>query len=202
VPAARALAILLIGNELSWFWWEATHGGFNIQNDLPLHLCDVACFTAAAALLTRNQLLVELTYFWGIAGTANGVFTPDIGAHFPTYPFFQYFIQHAAIPGAALFLVVGLRIYPRAWAGARAFALTFVLLVVDAFANLLTDGNYLFIRGVPPGGNILDLLGPWPWYIVWAGVLAAAIFAVLELPFRISFRERGRSRIAPYPPPT
>ncbi len=129
---------------------------------------------------------------------------PDIGAHFPTYPFFQYFIQHAGIPGAALFLVVGLRLYPRPWAGARAFALVFVLLVVDAFANLLTDGNYLFIRSVPPGGNILDLLGPWPWYIVWAGVLAAAIFAGLELPFRIrnGGRERGRSRTAPYPPPT
>ena len=120
VPAARALAILIAVNEISWFaveWWD---GVFNLQNDLPLHLCDVAALIAVAALWTGRHLLVELTYFWGIAGTANGVLTPDIGDHFPTYPFFQYFIQHAAIPGAALFLVVGLRIYPRQWAAGSA----------------------------------------------------------------------------------
>jgi len=200
VPAARALAILIAVNELSWFaveWWE---GVFNLQNDLPLHLCDVAALIAVAALWTRRQLLVELTYFWGIAGTANGVLTPDIGDHFPTYPFFQYFIQHAAIPGAALFLVVGLRIYPRQWAAVRVFGLSVGLLVLDAFANLLTNGNYLFLRSVPPGSNVLDLLGPWPWYIVGAALLAGVIFAVLELPFRIVDRERARSRISPYPP--
>ena len=200
VPAARALAILIAVNELSWFaveWWE---GVFNLQNDLPLHLCDVAALIAVAALWTGRQLLVELTYFWGIAGTANGVLTPDIGDHFPTYPFFQYFIQHAAIPGAALFLVVGLRIYPRQWAAVRVFGLSVGLLVLDAFANLLTNGNYLFLRSVPPGSNVLGLLGPWPWYIVGAALLAGVIFAVLELPFRIVDRERARSRISPYPP--
>ena len=200
VPAARALAILIAVNEISWFaveWWD---GVFNLQNDLPLHLCDVAALIAVAALWTGRQLLVELTYFWGIAGTANGVLTPDIGDHFPTYPFFQYFIQHAAIPGAALFLVVGLRIYPRPWAAERAFGLSVGLLVLDAVANLLTNGNYLFLRSVPPGSNVLDLLGPWPWYIVGAALLAGVIFAVLELPFRIVGRERARSRISPYPP--
>ena len=200
VPAARALAVLIVVNELSWFAWEWWRGVFNLQNDLPLHLCDVAAFAAAAALWTRRPLLVELTYFWGIAGTANGVLTPDIGDHFPTYQFFQYFIQHAAIPGAALLLVIGFRIYPRPWAAVRVFGMSLGLLVVDAFANLLTNGNYLFLRSVPPGSNVLGLLGPWPWYIAGAAVLAAAIFAVLDLPFRIAGRERARSRISPYPP--
>jgi len=200
VPAARALAVLIVVNETSWFVWEAAHHAFTIQNDLPLHLCDVAAYISAVALWLRTPLLVELTYFWGIAGTANGVLTPDIGDHFPTYPFFQYFIQHAAIPGAALFLVVGLRIYPRQWAAVRVFGLSVGLLVLDAFANLLTNGNYLFLRSVPPGSNVLDLLGPWPWYIVGAALLAGVIFAVLELPFRIVDRERARSRISPYPP--
>ena len=158
VFAAWALAVLIVGNEVSWWVWELEHGGFNMQNDLPLHLCDVAAFVAAAALLTQRRLLVELTYFWGIAGTANGVLTPDIADHFPTYQFLQYFIQHAAIPGAALFLVVGLRIYPRPWASARVYGLSVGLLVVDAFANLLTDGNYLFLRSIPPVQN--KVVGP------------------------------------------
>ncbi|TMF06975.1 MAG: TIGR02206 family membrane protein [Chloroflexi bacterium] len=119
VPAARALAVLIVVNETSWFVWEAAHHAFTIQNDLPLHLCDVAAYISAVALWLRTPLLVELTYFWGIAGTANGVITPDIGNQFPSYLFFQYFIQHAAIPAAGLFLVVGLKIYPRPWAVPR-----------------------------------------------------------------------------------
>jgi hypothetical integral membrane protein (TIGR02206 family) len=195
VPAAYALAILIAGNELSWWVWESQHGGFNVQNDLPLHLCDVAAFVSAAALVTRRPMLVELTYFWGIAGTANGVLTPDIGDHFPSYQFLQYFIQHAAIPGAALFLVVGLRIYPRPWAAVRVFAFSVGLLLFDAFANLITDGNYLFLRTVPPGNNVLDLFGTWPWYIVGGAVLAAIVFAALDLPFRLG----GMRRQAPLP---
>jgi hypothetical integral membrane protein (TIGR02206 family) len=200
VPAARALAIIIVVNETSWFVWQAAHHVFTIQNDLPLHLCDVAAYISAIALWTRKPLLVELTYFWGIAGTANGVITPDIGNQFPSYLFFQYFIQHAAIPAAGLFLVVGLRIYPRPWAVPRVIGFSLALLVFDAFANLVTGGNYLFLRAVPPGSNLLSVLGPWPWYIFWGAIVAVVIFVVLDAPFRIGALARGRSKISPYPP--
>ena len=201
VPVSRALAILIAVNEASWFVWEGARGVFTIGWDLPLHLCDVAAYVSALALWLRTPILVELTYFWGIAGTANGVITPDIGDHFPTYPFFQYFIQHGAIPAAALLLVVGLKIYPRQWAVLRVIAFSLALLVIDAFANLLTNGNYLFLRSVPPGPNLLSVLGPWPWYIVWAAVVAIGIFVLLDAPFRIAGLARARSRTEQYPQP-
>jgi hypothetical integral membrane protein (TIGR02206 family) len=201
VPAARALAIVIVVNETSWFVWEGARHVFTVQQDLPLHLCDWAAYISAAALWFRTPLLVELTYFWGIAGTANGVLTPDIGDRFPTYPFFQYYVQHAAIPAAALFLVVGLRIYPRPWAVPRVIALSVALLVFDAFANLVTGGNYLFLRAVPPGPNLLTVLGPWPWYILWAAVVAIALFVLLDSPFRIFGPGRARSKSEPYQPP-
>jgi len=201
VPAARALAIVIVVNETSWFVWEAAHHAFTIQNDLPLHLCDVAAYISAVALWVRAPVLVELTYFWGIAGTANGVITPDIGSQFPSYLFFQYFIQHGAIPAAGLFLVVGLKIYPRRWAVPRVIAFSLGLLVFDAFANLVTNGNYLFLRSVPPGPNLLSALGPWPWYIFWGAIVAIAIFVVLDAPFRIFGPGRARSKTEPYQPP-
>jgi hypothetical integral membrane protein (TIGR02206 family) len=197
--AAGALAGLIVGNELGWILW-AWHGHiFSIQNNLPIFLCDVAGFIAAAALLTRQPFLVEVTYFWGIAGTANGVISPDIGDHFPSYPFLQYFVQHSAIPAASLFLVVGLRIYPRPCAAVRVFGLTVALVVFDAFVNLLTGGNYMFLRSVPPGQNLLDLFGPWPWYIIGGAGLGVVFLAVLDAPFRIADLVRDRSRTSPYP---
>jgi hypothetical integral membrane protein (TIGR02206 family) len=142
-----------------------------------------------------------MTYFWGIAGTANGIVSPDISNHFPEYQFFQYFLQHGAIPCAALFLVVGLKLYPRPWASAKALGLAAALMAVDAAVNLVTGGNYMFLRSVPPGGNLLDLFGPWPYYIAGGLLLAIVFFAILDAPFRISDLARARSRSAPYPPP-
>lgn len=197
--AAAALGVVILGNEIGWWVWEAGRGKFSVAYDLPLFPCDVAGFAAVIALWRRTPILVEVTYFWGIAGTVNGVITPDIGDHFPSYPFFQYFIQHGAIPAAGLFLVVGLKLYPRPWATMRMLGIAIVLLVVAGIANLLTDGNYLFLRSVPPGLNLLDLFGPWPWYIAGGAALAVLFFALLELPFRISGPGRARSRTSPYP---
>jgi hypothetical integral membrane protein (TIGR02206 family) len=199
--AAILLGVVIIGNEASWWVWQIAHHRFDIRQDLPLFPCDVIAFVAPLALWFRTRILVELTYFWGIAGTANGIVSPDIGNHFPEYEFFQYFLQHSAIPCASLFLVVGLRIAPRPWAAVKALGLAAGLAVVDAFANLLTDGNYMFLRSVPPGANLLDLFGPWPRYIAGGVLLAVAFFAILDAPFRISALARARSKTAPYPPP-
>ena len=199
--AAAGLALLIVGNEIGWWVWQLARGKFDFGYDLPLFPCDVAGFAAVFALLWRTPVLAEVTYFWGIAGTANGVISPSITDHFPSYPFFQYFIQHGAIPGAALFLVIGLKIHPRPWATLRMLGLAALLLVVDALANLLTNGNYLFLRSIPPGTNLLDLFGPWPWYIAGGAFLAVVFFGLLELPFRIAGPGRARSRSEPYPPP-
>src|SRR5690348_9994586 len=67
-PVSRALAMVLVVNESSWWAWLAIHGTYSLAYALPFQLCDLASFAAAAALWTRKPLLVELTYFWGIAG--------------------------------------------------------------------------------------------------------------------------------------
>jgi hypothetical integral membrane protein (TIGR02206 family) len=194
VPACRALAVLLVVNESSWWVWLAFHGGYGIAYALPLQLCDIGSVVAAAALWTRRPLLVELTYYWGLAGTLNGLLTPDLADHFPGYLYFQYFIAHGAIVAAALLLVVGLRIFPRAWAVARIFALTGGVLVVDAGVDLLTGGNYLYLRHPPGVRSLLDLFGPWPWYLLGATALALALFIALDLPFAIRRRLLGAQR--------
>jgi hypothetical integral membrane protein (TIGR02206 family) len=201
VPAARALAVVILVNEAAWWVWLGLNHAMSVSYALPLQLCDVAAAITALALWLRTPLLVELTYFWGIAGTANGLITPDISDHFPSFPFIQYFVQHGAIVGAALFLVVGLKITPRPWAVVRVYALTVGLLAIDALANLLTDGNYMYLRQTPGVKSVLNLMGPWPWYIVGAAILALVLFTLLDLPFRIGVLSRARSKSARYRPP-
>ena len=111
----RWMAVALVAVELSWWAYVAAGGvpGSELAYSLPLQLCDAAIFVAAAALWTRRQLIVELTYFWGLAGTIQALLTPDLPQHFPSYPYFQYYLAHGGVVAAALLLVIGLQIRPR-----------------------------------------------------------------------------------------
>jgi len=189
-PWLKVLAAVLVVDEVSWWVFLLGGGqpGSQVALSLPLQLCDVAIFIAAAALWTRQQLLVEVTYFWGLAGTIQALLTPDLPQHFPSYPYFQYYIAHGGVVAAALVLVVGLGQRPRRWAVARVAGLTVVYAALVGLVDAVTGADYMYLRSKPPSATLLDFLGPWPWYILSATVIAAFLFAILDAPFRL--RER------------
>ena len=41
----------------------------------------------------------------------------------------------------------------------------------------------MFLRHPPRQDSLLDLMGPWPWYIPAAAALALALFWLLDRPF-------------------
>jgi uncharacterized membrane protein YwaF len=43
----------------------------------------------------------------------------------------------------------------------------------------------MFLRSALPGGNLLDLFGPWPQSVFGGAVLTVLFFALLDLPFRL-----------------
>jgi uncharacterized membrane protein YwaF len=92
---------------------------------------------------------------------------------------------------ATLFLVVGLRQAPARGAAVRSFLLTAGYAAVVGAADVVTGGNYMFLRNPPPGVHTLfDVMGPWPRYLVVSALLGVVLFALLELPFRLR-RTRG-----------
>lgn len=184
-PWLRVFALVLVAAEVSWWFNLAAGGGSPGQRAqaLPLQLCDVAVFVTAAALWTRWPTLVELAYFWGLAGTIQGLITPDLPNHFPDFWFFQYYVVHGGIVAAALVMVVGLRIYPRRWAVLRVAAITVAYAAVLGLINAATGADYMYLRAKPSSASLLDVLGPWPWYVLTGTAIAFALFAVLDSPF-------------------
>ena len=184
----RGLAVILVADEVSWWVFLAAGGGESGQRSqpLPLQLCDVAIFVAAAALWTRNQLLVEITYFWGLAGTLQALLTPDLGTqHFPSYPYFQYYVAHGGVVAAALLLVAGMRLHPRPWAVAQVALVTIAYTGFVGLVDAATGADYMYFRSKPSSPTLLDELGPWPVYVLAASLIGVVLLAVLDAPFRI-----------------
>jgi uncharacterized membrane protein YwaF len=82
---------------------------------------------------------------------------------------------------ATCFLVLGWRIYPRTGAAWRAYRVTLGFVVIPAVADILTGGNYMYMRAKPEHNSLLSLMGPWPWYIGETAAVAAVMFLVLQL---------------------
>jgi hypothetical integral membrane protein (TIGR02206 family) len=189
-PWIKIFAVALVAVEASWWVYVAAGGvpGSQVVQSLPLQLCDVSILIAAAALWTRWPLLVELTYFWGLAGTIQALLWPDLPQAFPSYPYFQYYLAHGGVVAAALLLVVGLGLHPRRNAVIRIAALTLAYAVFVGVVDAVAGANYMYLRAKPPSPTLLDVMGPWPWYIAFAAVIGALLFTILDAPFRLASR--------------
>ena len=181
--ACIALAVILVGAEVSWLIYNERTSA-DLTSALPFQLCDAAIFIAAAALVLRSQLLVEVTYYWGLAGTIQAVITPDLPQHFPSFPFLQYYVAHGGIVAAALFLVVGLGQWPRRNSVLRVLLITILYALMVGAIDAATGANYMYLRSKPQSASLLDLFGPWPFYIGWAALVGATLLLILDAPFR------------------
>ena len=194
VGVARVLGLLLAADAVSYTIALLIAGQWSTRTSLPLALCNVAVVVGAIACWWRVALLVELTYFWGLAGTFQAVITPDLSVGFPHLVFFQYLIGHLGIVTAGLFLVVGVRIVPRPYSVGRVFAITLAYAAFVGLIDMLTGANYMFLRHPPGEWTLLRLLGPWPWYLLSACGVALVLFTLLDLPFWSGRRKDAERR--------
>jgi hypothetical integral membrane protein (TIGR02206 family) len=176
----------LMSYPLSLAAWMSLGRPMDIDNLIPLHLCDITAFIAGFAILTKRPLLCAMTYFWGLAATMQALLTPAISVGFPTWPFVMFFIQHFAIVGTALYLpiVEGWRPKQPFWKGPlEVYAWSVAYMALALLANWLLGTNFGFVTRPPDNPSLIDHLGPWPWYLLPMQVLALTLFTLLALPF-------------------
>lgn len=156
----------------------------SIQYNLPLHLCDLTVGVCALAIFTRHRFAAELCYYWGMVGAVQALLTPDLRLGFPALPFILFFLAHGLIVWTNVWLiwVEGLR--PRPGSVGRAFLALIAWSFIVGGINWLLKANYGYLCRRPAGASLLDLLGPWPWYIIVGELLAGLGFCLLYLPWR------------------
>jgi hypothetical integral membrane protein (TIGR02206 family) len=181
VPLGRALAVVMLAAFVTEQVTYAARGEWTARFNLPLQLTDAVTLVSIAALWRPSeQVLVELVYFWGLTASLQAVLTPDLDQRFPDVLYFTYFATHSGAVLAACLLVLGSRRLPRPGALWRVYGLTAAFTVLAAIGTVATGGNYMFLRRKPARGSLLDVLGPWPWYIATGAALGLVMFLALD----------------------
>lgn len=190
--ALRAAGWALLANSLFWTVWGFMPWAWNLEESLPLHYSDALRFLVPIALITQARWAVVVSWFWGLTLNLQSVLTPDLN-YFVWVPleFAQYWIAHGAGILAPVVLVWGLGFRPT-WRGyGLAYAATLLWAGIAVTGNALTGANYGYLNRAPAGPSVLDLLGPWPQYLLVEAVLIASAWALMTLPWVLIDRRAG-----------
>jgi hypothetical integral membrane protein (TIGR02206 family) len=153
---------------------------------LPMHLCDWALFATAVALWWRAPRCFELAYFWGLAGTVQGLITPDLDPTLAVWRQVAFFVIHAGIVVGVLFLVFATGMRPTPASLLRVLWWSELYLISALTVNALTGYNYGFLSHPPATPSLLDRFPTEPWlYVAMFNAVALVAFALLYLPWWI-----------------
>ena len=192
----RALAAVIFAAWAGEYVADLVTGIWTIQYDLPLQLTDTISVVSVVALWTRRPALAELVYLWALSASLQATITPDLAWTFPSIFYFTFFIYHEGAIVGGLVLVFGSGLYPRRGAWWRTFTATLCVAVCAGTADALIRGaDYMFLASKPPYGSLLNVMGPWPWYIVTVAALAIAMLLVLQVAARAVGRRDRRAVI-------
>lgn len=190
VVFSRAFAAVLTAYTVTMLVYRSVPGNFDVHISLPVHLSDLAWMVAVIALWTRAHWATALTYYWGLTLNPQAILTPALDSpDFPHIDFIDLWVQHILVLWAALYLIWG-RGGSVHWGSYRLAMVVTVTWALVAFAlNSRLGTNYGFLNGKPDHPSILDLFGPWPWYLLVEFLIIAVVWALITWPWTI----RGQS---------
>ena len=158
-------------------------GEYDYTEDLPLDFCNLAALIAPLLIWKPNRYWFQVVAYLVLAGTLNGVLTPDLPEAFPHYSFFKYWLVHGGLVVLMLYIAVVQRYFLDLKGLRSTFIWMNVYFVCMMGLNLLIGANYFYVMAKPPVPTLLDYLGPWPWYLLTGQFLALALFVLIWLPF-------------------
>lgn len=179
-----ALAAILAADGFVWHLYRHFAQGVHFPDILPLEMCDISFWFTVVALVTLQAHLFELAYYWGIAGSGMAVLTPYLRAPLHTYQSWQYFTGHCLLLAGVLYLLWSRQARPRQCSWWFALWSLNVYAAFIALVDWLGRTNFMYLREKPAALSLMDIMGRWPWYIVASELVAAAMFLLLQLPFR------------------
>lgn len=179
---SRVMALLLIGVYTVALVYKLIEP--DIQSSVPLQLCDVAELVVAYALWSQRHWAFALSYYWGLVLSSQALLTPDVdGPDFPDHGFLTFFALHLLVVWAAIYLTWGRGMWPR-WSSYRfAVGMTLGWAAFTLMFNVVAGTNYGYLNRKPVSASVLDVLGPWPIYLLTEVTLVVIVWALMTWPW-------------------
>jgi hypothetical integral membrane protein (TIGR02206 family) len=184
-PLVRtAMACVLVAVELERTWRDGLH----FPDRMPFNLCNVSTWVAVLACATLAPLAVEWVYYVGLAASAMALVMPDMGHPWP----FRYFLNHGGTIVAASVLVFGRVGTIRSGAVWRCCGLLLVYVALLGTFDRVYGTNYGYLCRKPEGVTLMNVMGPWPFYLFWVDLFAFGLLWLMELVRRRVALDRKR----------
>lgn len=180
--------VILLDKFLELFYRHMVLGETVIRV-IPLNMCNYTMVLAGIMMITRDKRIFPLVYFWSI-GVPLALATPDVFYTFPNPQNISFFITHFYIYFSVFygFKYFGFKINFEGLK--KAFIYLNVIIVILFFLNLLIGSNYMYLRSPAPKSP-MEILGPWPYYIIGLEITMIILFALMYFPHRNSKKQKN-----------
>ncbi len=177
------IAAALIAAYIGAIILKAHGETLDVDDSLPMQLCDWAALATVLALTRRSPLAFELAYFWGLAGTVQALFTPAIEIT-DGLRVLCFLLIHSSIPAGVLWLMFEYKLRPRPGALLRVMLWSELYLACALTVNAFTGGNYGFLTHRPSTRTLLDYFSDSRLlYVAEINLTGLVFFALLAAPW-------------------
>ncbi len=194
----KALATITILQHFALFLYRVNSGIWDVSKHLPFYLCSVGVYLSSYVLWSRNKRVSLNTFFVLFFGALVAILFPEItdGWGYPHFRYFQFFLSHGLIIinfAYALF-VFGYVSDFRYIDIYKNMIFVWVFAVASLIANLLTDGNYLWLSHSPED-SVIEYFGVYPNYIFTILFVAFPVgFNIFYIPFH--YYRQNKKKVA------
>ena len=154
---------------------------FTLPESLPLHFCNFTMIICGLYLITKNNILFNITYFFSF-GAVMALILPGVTTYYHQLFFVLFMVSHASVVITMLYGFIWLKSKPT-FTGMTVSIITVLLLFLASYLyNNKFGTNFMFLKVyiVP----FIDFIKPFSLYI---GILVTAfilIIILLYIPFR------------------
>jgi hypothetical integral membrane protein (TIGR02206 family) len=160
------IEVALIGSKIIAKEWS-------IQQNLPLHLCDISAFTILIALHTQKKSLYTLGFFWGFTGGVMAILLPNL--LFVDWYYLPFFIWHLFLIAIPMYQMLTDKINLSYRSIFEAMLYTILLGGLMLVINRFLHSNYMFVSEKIPSFDALGFPAH-PYYLIHAVGLGLIVY--------------------------
>ena len=187
MSVAITLIVITLLHELQFDFFQLYIDDFDLGDDLFLHMCGLSLFISCYALYYKSPAAFEISYFWGIAGASQAIFTPDPGRFtYGDISIFYNFLSHGIIILNVCWLMIvdGMRCRKGSFLNILLISGGAVFLIGFINKFIGHNANYWFVCRQPGGDNPF-LIGEWPYYLYIFAAVASLLMFIIYIPMWI-----------------